>query len=730
MRSPVIELALGAAVAAAVIAGRLVDGRLRGEQMAMRLTFPRGLRSEHLVSALRALTGLLPPWWRRVLGAPTVTLEVVGTTNGIEHVLAMPSARTDFVLGALRAAVPGLRVSQTQRLATRPTLARELRCSGPGRLRTEATPPINAGVLAALQPLRRGERAVVQLVIAPLGRWPAIHGLTQTFRLGADRPADPQAEPDLAVALRVGVTADQPGRARQLMARLLGAFHAAATDEARLVRRMVPAAIVATRLARAARPDHGASVLAADELAAVLGAPVDGPQLPGLVLAGGRELVPNALVSRDGLVLGDSTVAGAGRPVAIAFDEARRGIHLCAPTGAGKSTVLCRIACQLMAAGQGLVLIDSKGDLAADAANRVPDARRGDVIVFDPADADRPVGFNLLGGAEESDLIVDHVVGQFRARYGAVGLGPRSEDILRAALLTLAGDGRYTLCEVEPLLTNAAFRQRLVGRLEEPVLEGFWAWFASLSEAARAEAVAPLANKLRTYTLRRRVRAVIGQPGGLDLSRVLAERGVLIVSLAKGLVGEDAAALIGAAMTARLWTAIQARAALPDAARHPVTVICDEFQDFAALPLSFGDAVAQSRGYGVGWVLAHQHLGQLDPATRRAVLANCRSRVVMQTTASDAATFAREFAPHLEAADLQGLGPFEAYAAVSVGASVAPPASIRTRPMPQALGSAASVRAASRTRYGTPVSDVDRAIRTRVIGRTPAAPVGGRRRAS
>ena len=44
---------------------------------------------------------------------------------------------------------------------------------------------------------------------------------------------------------------------------------------------------------------------------------------------------------------------------------------------------------------------------------------------------------------------------ELRSRYGAAGLGPRSEDILRACLTTLTTEtGRYTLCEVEPLLTN------------------------------------------------------------------------------------------------------------------------------------------------------------------------------------------------------------------------------------------------------------------------------------
>lgn len=102
----------------------------------------------------------------------------------------------------------------------------------------------------------------------------------------------------------------------------------------------------------------------------------------------------------------------------------------------------------------------------------------------------------------------------------------------------------------------------------------------------------------------------------------------------------------------------------------------------------------------------------------------------MQTTATDASTFAREFAPYLQAADLQGLGPFEGYAAVSTGSAVAPPASIGTRPAPDPLGSAGKVRAASRKRYGKSAADVDAAIRKRVQGSRTPAPVGERRRAA
>lgn len=719
-------------IVAAILAGlaALRFGARSGERVSVALTFPRTAAADQAVAAVRSLAGLLPPWWRALFGTPDVILELRASADGINHVLTMPRARSEYVTGALRAAIPGLRITECDGADSRFDLVRELRPTGSGLLRTDEPEATNTAILASLQPLTDGEQAAVQYVIVPTGRplLPLGALLDRLWQSAPERPEAESVEPDFAAAIRVGVTAASDARRGQLMARLLGSFHGLNGD-ARLTRRLVPNAITAPAMQRAAQPGSGSS-LAADELAAALGLPLGGPELPGLTLAASRELSAASQIARRGLVLGDSTVAGDERPLAVTLDEARRGVHICAPTGAGKSTLLTGLAAQLVRdqSRPGLIVIDSKGDLIDDLADRIPAERREDVIVFDPADRERPVGFNLIGGSGEGDLVVDHVVTELRNRYGAAGLGPRSEDILRAALTTLtSAKDDYTLCEVEPLLGNGAFRQKLLGELDEPVLEAFWGWYGSLSDAARAEAIAPLANKLRTYTLRRRVRAVIGQPGGLDLAQALERGRIVLISLAQGLIGTDAAALIGAAMTSRLWAAIQARAALPAGERHPAIVMCDEFQDFAALSPAFGDAVPQSRGYGVGWILAHQHLAQLDPKTRHAVLANCRSRLVMQTTAADASAFAREFAPYLAAADLQGLGPFEGYTAISTGAAVAPPASVRTRPAPDSLGSAAAVRARSRERYGTAAGDVDAAIRARITPSAPA-PVGEKRR--
>jgi hypothetical protein len=459
----------------------------------------------------------------------------------------------------------------------------------------------------------------------------------------------------------------------------------------------------------------------------VIGFPIDGPQLPGLGFAGSRTLPPAPDVPTRGRVLGDAIATG--EPVAIGAAESKTGLLVTSPTGAGKSTVLEHLCAADFAAGRGVVVIESKGDLVHRLADLIPAGRRGDVLIFDPADA-RPAGFNLLaGGKEAADLITDHVVGQFRALYAGY-LGPRSEMLLRAALLTLSqAAGPWTLCEVMPLLSNAAFRRRLMGGVNDYQLASTWAWFDGQSEAARAEMVGPLANKLAAFTLRRKLRAVVGQSeSALNFDAALAEGRIVLVSLAKALIGEDAARLLGSCILAELWAAVQRRTALVASERPFVSVVLDEAQDFLRLPVALGDAVAQSRGLGVGWTVANQNLGQLSAELRAAVLANLRSKLVMQTTADDARTFAREFAPHLDAADFQGLGPFEAYAAVSTGAAVAPPVSIRTRPPLAPTGHGARVRTDSCERYGRSPADVDAEIQARLGTAVPDAPVGARRR--
>jgi hypothetical protein len=308
--------------------------------------------------------------------------------------------------------------------------------------------------------------------------------------------------------------------------------------------------------------------------------------------------------------------------------------------------------------------------------------------------------------------------------------GPRLQDILHSSLLTLAARDDASLCLLPALLTNPTIRQRLRAELDDPVgLEPFWAWFDSISDAERQQAIAPVLNKLRPFLLRPSVRAIVGQvQPKFRIDDVFTGRKIVLVSLAKGLIGPEAAALLGSLFIAELWQAVLGRAAVAPQRRHVVPVYLDEFQDYVHLPTDMSDALAQARGLGIALALGHQHLAQLPGALRAAVLTNARSRICFQLAGEDAQTMARFSDGRLDAKDFQRLRRFEAYAQLVVDGEVANYASIKTMPLSPATVDTTRIRGVSRSRYGRPAAEVDAEIRKLIEGAGVEAPVGRRRR--
>ena len=291
------------------------------------------------------------------------------------------------------------------------------------------------------------------------------------------------------------------------------------------------------------------------------------------------------------------------------------------------------------------------------------------------------------------------------------------------SLLTLTTRAGATLADLPDILANPAFRRSYTSQvMADRTLAGFWTWYDGLSDAERASVIAPVLNKVRAVVLRpEAVRVLCHADGQLQLSEVFTKRRIVVIRLAKGLVGEETAGLIGGLILAKLWQTVLARAAIEPERRHSVFFYLDEFQDYLRLPIGMGDMLAQARGMGVGLVVAHQHLGQLPDAVRRDVLSNVGSRVIFQTTADDARLLARDLEPHLTAQDLRGLGAREIVARIASPDRVLPPVTGRTAALDKPASDPHKVRNRSRTRYGRPLPEAP-------DSGSSEAPVGRKRR--
>ena len=418
--------------------------------------------------------------------------------------------------------------------------------------------------------------------------------------------------------------------AAQQQARLRGLAHALASATALLTGRNWLAR------KRLRRPDDAISsrwlvkgdLLSVPELAALARLPAD-PALPGLARAGARAVPPPPAIPLPGpgvRPLGVSDT-GAPRPVGLAVPDARHHQRIVGPTGVGKTTL---IAGQILAdagAGRGVVFIDPKGDAVTDLLARLPEQSASKVVLFDPGDRAAPPCLNVLqgdGSGTDTDMIVDNVTGIFR-RIFAGYWGPRTDDIFRAACLTLLGSvppgsGLVTLADIPPLLGDAKVRKRQTAGVRDQVLKDFWAWYEELSPASRGAAVGPLMNKLRAFLLRRFAKqAIAAGPSTFDMSQVLDHGGLCLARLPKGILGEETARLVGSFIVARTWQAASRRARLPETARPDAGLYIDECQNFLNLPYPLEDMLAEARAYRLSVTMAHQNLAQLPPDLRQGI---------------------------------------------------------------------------------------------------------------
>lgn len=670
-------------------------------------------------------------------GDPLVVCEAVGSGGSVRWRIGAQPGAVRSVQALALAHLPGVRLARPalaslerdsgerlfrDDLGTAGSVAvavlRYRRC-GPSTLRGEVAESVTRSVLAVLASARAHETIRLQLVLGPRQRPQA--PVTTTGTAGSGGVDRRQAEAVLRehgfrAVLRVSASTRCRDRSRALVWAVAAALRNLEAPHTGLqVWRSSVRALITARLPWLAEME-----LRPSQIAAVVGWPLC-LGLPGVASAHPRVLpVPAAVASTPSA--GGVRVLGRGaddpaRLVALAPEASLRHLHLLGPTGVGKSTLMAHLALQDASAGHGVVIIDPMGDLVRIIAARLPAPLLRRTVVLDATDA-CPVGINPLVGGRDPDLAADLLLGVFRSLY-ADSWGPRTQDILHACLLTLARRGDASLLMVPLLLTHPGFRRSVTGRMvrQDPLgLGSFWSWFEALSDGERHQAIAPLMNKLRPILLRPQLRAVLGQRAPrFTWNEVLAtstdpqkaKPPIVLVSLAKGVLGQEASALLGSVIVTLIWQAALERVRAPRAHRHPVMLHIDEVQDYLRLPGDLSTALAQARGLGLGLTLSHQHLGQLPRALLSGIMANALSRVAFALPRDDARAIASLSGGLLEAEDYQQLPAYSAYASLLAGGRSQPPLSLRTLPLAPPLRDPQHAWQASRQHYGQPLGDIE-----------------------
>ena len=358
-------------------------------------------------------------------------------------------------------------------------------------------------------------------------------------------------------------------------------------------------------------------------------------------------------------------------------------LYVVGRTGTGKSSLLETLAVQDIRAGRGLALLDPHGDLIERLLPVARAVRPKDLVYLDASDTWEPLGFNPLERMppERRALAASGLLEVFKKLW-ADSWGPRLEHLLRNTLLALLEQPAATFADVPRLLSEPAFRKELASRLANPHVRAFWLKeYEAYPARFRAEVIAPLQNKVGAFLSNPLLARITTQSvSAFDLRAIMDERKIFLVNLAKGRIGEDTAALLGALLVSRIGLAAMSRVNLPESARRDFFLYLDEFHTFTTLSLA--TMLSELRKYRVGLILAHQYLAQIDPQVQSAVLGNVGTMVAFRVGAADAEILEREFEPVFISADLLGLPNYAIYLKLMIDGQVSQPFSAETiRPM-------------------------------------------------
>lgn len=471
-------------------------------------------------------------------------------------------------------------------------------------------------------------------------------------------------------------------------------------------------------------PPAKESVLNIDELSTLFHFPNKNIHTPSIHWLLSKRAPAGGEIPEDGDVwLGTSIYRNVSRPVSMLMDDRRRHMYVVGKTGSGKSKFLNSMALQDIINGKGVAFLDPHGEEAEFILERIPPERAEDVIYFNPADIDRPLGFNMMEYFDENDKhrVVNSFIGLLYKMFdphqqGIVG--PRLERAVRNAMLTAMAEQGNTLIEVVRLITDPKFVQQKLPLVQDDMVRRYWTdEIAQTSDFHKSEVLGYIVSKFDRFITNKLMRNIVGQSkSSFNLRHIMDEGKILIVNLSKGQVGEENAQFLGLLLIPKILSAAMSRADIPQDERKDFYLYVDEFQNFATE--EFAQILSEARKYRLNLIVGNQYIAQIDPKIRDAVFGNVGSIVSFKVGVQDADYLQNEFYPVFTQNDLINLENINAYAKVLVKGEAPAPFSMATwydlkNKYPPNLEVSKMITELSRLRYGRDKDIVEAEIRKR-----------------
>ncbi len=382
----------------------------------------------------------------------------------------------------------------------------------------------------------------------------------------------------------------------------------------------------------------------------------------------------------DGVVIGRNN----GHVVKLPAEVQTQHSIVLGKTGTGKSSLIQQMVAQYLALQQGVLIIDPAGPLVTHVLRyHIPPGRENDVIVIDLNNIKHPAPLSPLYRPKgfSEDVAIDMLM-SVMAKVDPDMTFKEMSDTMHMIVLTLAADPEANLLDVQRLLDDGAYRQRLIEMADDFTVTAFWDRYDAMSESKQRELTRPVLRRLNTFYRNKALRAIVCHPRPLNLRQLVSEGKIILVSLAadEARMPVEQRQLLGAMLVAQVQMA-----AMSGAIKNPpFMLVIDEAQHFVTTALD--TMLSEARKYNMGILLSNQFSKQLTGNTLDAVEGNVATLISFEVGEPDAKVFVPYMKPEFQTMDLVKMGVYRAAVSTRYQNTRQPAFTLETLPPPQANG--------------------------------------------
>ena len=464
-------------------------------------------------------------------------------------------------------------------------------------------------------------------------------------------------------------------------------------------------------------------ILNTEEMTSIFHFPLSTTETPNIRWLIAKKAPAPVGIPVEGLILGKNIYRGEEKIIRIKKDDRRRHFYVIGKTGVGKTHLLKYMAIQDIQNGEGVCFIDPHGDAVEDLLGHIPKERAEDVIYFDPANLERPMGLNLLEYdpkyPEQKTFAINEMINIMDKLYDLRQTGgPMFEQYMRSAMLLIMEhpESGSTLMEISRVLADADFRHYKLDRCKNLVVHDFWVKEAEKAggEAALSNMTPYITSKLNQFVANDIMRPIIGQQkSAFNFRNIMDQQKILLINLSKGKVGDMNAYLLGLVLVGKILMASLSRTDIPEEERKDFYLYIDEFQNF--ITESISTILAEARKYRLCLNIAHQYIGQLvkaqDTSIRDAIFGTVGTIVAYKVGVEDVEILAKEFSPVISQYDLVNVEKYNAYIRLLVDNQSTRPFNLKPPSLPPGNPEIAKIiKQISALKYGRPKAEIEKEI--------------------